>query len=421
MAWALRLTAHDLPSRQQIAADTESLARPIRSHRSADLAFDFHQPVCFGRDPLRPVDRPLGITRAAEDSVERVEVLGGDRIEFVVMTARAGDGHGLERFCKSVDLVIDELRLMLSDIHGRMRLLGKPIKNRADDRFVEPLRWIQARVREEIAGHLFSDELVVRQVGVERADQVIAVPPGVRDRIIAFVTEGLGVAHQVQPMTGPAFAEPWRGEQTIHDLGESILGIVLAKCLHFPGRRREPGDVEGGAADQRSFVRRRSGRDALRFQPGENEMVDRAGRPSRVPDRRRSLSPDRFPAPLFSPALLQVERLLGACDFPACAFRGPGRALFDPRNEIVDLLGGQLPFGRHPQILVLVTDGRNEETFIGIAWDDGGARVAPFEKTFAGIEVEAALELDALGAMTFVAPLHQDRPDLFLEELDALR
>ena len=56
-----------------------------------------------------------------------------------------------------------------------------------------------------VAGELFEQEAVVRLVGVERADDVVAVAPGVRPRqVLLALAFGVGVAGQVEPVAGPS-------------------------------------------------------------------------------------------------------------------------------------------------------------------------------------------------------------------------
>ena len=52
-----------------------------------------------------------------------------------------------------------------------------------------------SRVREEVAGYVFLNEHVVGHVGIEGADEVVAVAPGIRDGVVLLVTIGVGEAH----------------------------------------------------------------------------------------------------------------------------------------------------------------------------------------------------------------------------------
>ena len=74
-------------------------------------------------------------------------------------------------------------------------------------------------VRHLIAGDLFGDELRVGLVGVERANHVIAVPPGEgANTIILAETFRIGVTRQIEPVLAPALAIVLRGQKAINQL-----------------------------------------------------------------------------------------------------------------------------------------------------------------------------------------------------------
>ena len=50
---------------------------------------------------------------------------------------------------------------------------------------------------------------------VERADEVVAVPPRIRNLGIALAAVGLGKTNEVHPVARPAFAEARAREQAI--------------------------------------------------------------------------------------------------------------------------------------------------------------------------------------------------------------
>ena len=85
-----------------------------------------------------------------------------------------------------------------------------------------------------------------------------------------------------------------------------------------------------------------------------------------------------------------------------------------------DLIGGELlVFGRHPQILVGVTDRLDQKALFKVSGFYGGAAIASFKQTFARIQEQAALDFDALMAVARVAIVHQERADFALEKLGA--
>src|SRR5205823_9613585 len=68
-----------------------------------------------------------------------------------------------------------------------------------------------------VPGELFANELIVRFVGIERANDVVAVFPRVRLRTVALETVGLGEANEIKPMPAPVLAVMPRVEQPIND------------------------------------------------------------------------------------------------------------------------------------------------------------------------------------------------------------
>ena len=143
---------------------------------------------------MRPAgDAPVGVeirllaARALKEAGERVEVVRLHRVELVVVTPRAAHRHAQERLAHHVDLVRDALRLVAAHVDRAVRALAQEPEAGADDRFVVALRRVAARGLDKIAGDMLDDELVVGDVGVERANDVVAILPRVADRVVEFV------------------------------------------------------------------------------------------------------------------------------------------------------------------------------------------------------------------------------------------
>ncbi len=113
------------------------------------------------------------------------------------------------------------------------------------------------------------DELVERQVAVERVDDPVAIAPGLGQ--LATGGAGLrvgvvvvGVADHVEPVPRPALAVGRRGQQPIDDLLERLGRTIRKERRDLVRRRRQAGQVERRAADPGPPVRRSGGRDPLR-------------------------------------------------------------------------------------------------------------------------------------------------------------
>ena len=145
---------------------------------------------------------------------------------------------------------------------------------------------------EQIGGELRGDELVVRQVVVERADHPVAIEMRVRvgieaapHRIEAAVVV-FAVARDVEPHAAPGFAVARRREQAIDHLLERVGRLVREKRVDFFGRRRQAGEIERGAAEQRQLVGGADRRQAFALETREDEAIDVGARPAPRPHAR---------------------------------------------------------------------------------------------------------------------------------------
>ncbi len=143
----------------------------------------------------------------------------GDGIELVVVAARAGGGDTEKGLRHGVDLLIGEIEGELARI-GFVDALGSQRQKPGGDELFGALRVIFRG--QQIARQLLAQELVIGLVLVERLDDVVAIPPGVRKGEVDVLARALRVACHVQPVTAKAFAEMRGVEQPVHHLLEGI-------------------------------------------------------------------------------------------------------------------------------------------------------------------------------------------------------
>lgn len=202
-------------------------------------------------------------------------IFGGNGIEFVVVTAGASDGGGLEGFGEGVDLVIDDF---ITDLRQADAIVvvdfAEAVEGGADDGFVELLLVVPARVIEQVTGDMFTNELVVGKILVEGADQIIAITPGVVHLVIPFVAMGFGKADDIEPMPGPALAEMRRREEAINEALPSVRGSGIDKLPNGLRFGRHPGQDERESADESAFVRGRGEVQSGVLKAFANEIVD---------------------------------------------------------------------------------------------------------------------------------------------------
>ena len=206
--------------------------------------------------------------------------------------------------------------------------------------------------RDLIAGDLFHDELIVRLVGVEGADDVVAIAQGIGIGDILVHAVGVGIASEIEPVPRPALAIMGRGEQPIDDLRERLGRLISEEGVDLLGGRWQPGQVERGAAYQGPLIGRRGRRQPLFLELGQDETIDRRRWPAhrfhtgRNRVARRLKGPERF---LF----LGEERTAGGLRCgrrPGRAGAGPDGPRADPFGELGDLGVAELSFGRHLQL-----------------------------------------------------------------------
>ena len=125
---------------------------------------------------------------------------------------------------------------------------------------------------EQVAGELEPGELVVGHVGVEGADDPVAVGPGVEARHVALEAVALAVAGHVEPVPGVALAVLRTAEQAIDEplvgvgprVGDERLHLARATAAGRSGRTRarrisvrRSARGEGASPFASSFARRK--------------------------------------------------------------------------------------------------------------------------------------------------------------------
>ena len=101
-----------------------------------------------------------------------------------------------------------------------MNLFAEEPEAGADDGFISARLGMQARTRHQIPRDVLGDKLVVAHIRIQRANHVVPVLICIRNERLELVPARLRVAHKVEPVPRPAFAEMRRGEEAIHRLFE---------------------------------------------------------------------------------------------------------------------------------------------------------------------------------------------------------
>ena len=369
-----------------------------------------------GRDERGEVRRPLVLLaagerppRALEDAVQAVVVGHRHRVVLVVVAAGAAERQAEHRPADRLDGVGEVEVLVVGGRVVPVPLADREEPGRGDAGGV-PLG--RAGAGQDVAGDLLADELVEWLVGVERGDHPVAVAVRLADRVVGPVAGGVGVPGHVEPVPAPPLAVGGRREEPVHHRRVGAGRVVRQERGDLGRRRREPGQVERGAAEQRPPVGGRGRLELLRLQSGEDETVEVGPRPGGVGDGRGRRVGDRAEGPVVAAGGGDRRGAGGARVF------GPRGAVRDPLGQRGDLRGCELALRRHPQ-LAGVADGGEERPPVGLPGHDRRAALPALQQRGAGIDPQARFLL-----LRAVAPLalgHQHRPNVRLEERDRLR
>ena len=140
-----------------------------------------------------------------------------DRIELVVVAAGAVDRHAAAAGHHLRDHVVEVVGTGLPPQHVALGLdLADEIPRACREESGGDHR-VGIVGRDHVAGDLSPKKLVVGEVGIERLDHPVAIPPGVGPELVAFEAVGVGVVGDVEPVAGPAFAVVGRGEQAVDE------------------------------------------------------------------------------------------------------------------------------------------------------------------------------------------------------------
>ena len=282
-----------------------------------------------GRQQRHEVPRPLGLLvtgegelRTGNDAVEGIVVGRGDGVILVVVAAGTANGEAKGRLAERVD------RVLMGQVHVIDRVEAEPSRDGEKAGRRDPFGegFSVSGIGQQVAGKLFPQELVVRLVGIERSDHVIAVLPGLRRGVVARFASGVGVPHQIEPVPPPPLAIGRLSQQPIDHPGKRVGRGVRDERIEVGRLRRQTSQVIGNPPQKRRLAGWRNVIDARLGQPRADEGVDRM-------DRGRNRSADaryrRVHRHLIGPVLSLLCRRLATAGRPrpgADGGTGPDRS-----------------------------------------------------------------------------------------------
>ena len=348
-----------------------------------------------------------GVARAVENAVQRVIIARRDGIEFVIVTACAAQAQAQHGLTQRVDRVLDRQVVIIlrveSEAAGDREITG--------GRRAFRVQLARAASREDVPGDLLAQELVVRFVRVEGIDDVIAIAPRERHRVVRSLARSIRVAHDIEPVASPAFAVMRRGQQAIDDFREGVCRFVGEKSVDFLRRRWKAAEIERRPADQGALVRRRRRLPTCRREAGIHKAIDLGrGWRSRGGRRQRLKRPPGF-----------CFRRVHAADFGdrLARVRRTHAHPFLQHRDLRILQLAALFFRRHGEVLVRIAHGLDDEAFVRLAGHDRRAGVAALGPARLGLQRKPSFGLRA--AVAVVAMLDEQRADFRFKKSRVLR
>ena len=246
---------------------------------------------------------------------------------------------------------------------------------------------------EQVAGKLANRELIKRHVGIERANHPVAVGPD-RPRPVFLIAVGVGIAGQIEPAPGPAFAILRARHEPLDELLVGIGSGVGQKGVEFFGRWGDADQIEPNAAAERGPIGFRGGDEALLFQPGQHKSIDLVAGP-------------------VGPGHSRHRRRLGGDEGPMrLIFGAGGDPLFE--NPLLGCGEGHLRGGgRHDDIGSGTFDPSHQFAVVGMARHHCPQAAVEFpERLRPQIEPQPGLAAGFVRPMALEAAVGEDRPHL---------
>ena len=202
-----------------------------------------------------------------EERLHPVIVALRDRVELVVVASGTLQAHAQKHVAGDVGDVGEDVAPLR--LHVALVVLVNPVAQKHRGNECVAVAGINL-----VPGQLLPHKLVVRFVDVEGADDIITVPPRLGPVVIRLVAVGVGVSHEVKPEGRLPLTVAWTVEQAIDQFPVGVRRIVIQKRGDLSRRRRQAGEVEAHAANQRPAIRRWGRRQLLSSQLAGDKVVD---------------------------------------------------------------------------------------------------------------------------------------------------
>ena len=274
-----------------------------------DAAVSFHQRGTLRDRPRRQIKFCAAVLRTLERIEHRghaVIVVSGQRIELVVVTPSTAQRDAEERLRRRANDVVELVVTILLEVRRFVVKRAEPMKAGCD-------HGLGRSIRQFIAGELLDEKSVIRLVGVERVNHVIAISPDARLGGVSFVTVRLGVAHKVQPMPSPAFAVARPAEQVVDQSFNCCGRFVREELILLLNGRRQAGQVERRSSQQIAAFRRMIWLPTRLFKFRQDESINRRPHPVSILHRRNHWPNDGPKRPMLTIGIGDLVLLRFVC------------------------------------------------------------------------------------------------------------
>ena len=339
----------------------------------------------------------------------------------MIVTAGAGQRQAQQSSTDGVHAVfpligVSVLQNEFRQCHFLVIRRGEPLK--AECRVI-----FRTGLFKEIRRELPHDEFVIRNVVVQRLNDPVSIPPGMRIRPVvrSHVRVVFRVAGDVEPVPRPSLAIARRIQQPINQFRERVRRSIAQKLVTLLDRRRQSGQIETRSPQQRVTIRAVGVRQSGLFLLRQDKSIDRFLNPLRVfyvgsgvPFRwlQRPVLPSKIPVDLLS-------RSRGRWSVPRIS-----SAHRNPLLKIGNHLVRQLTRRWHLIRILAVPNRLNQQTLIQLPRNDRRSGITTQLRALPTVQQQPTLQLPVrlrLRGVTLVALLNQNRPDLLLKEIECHR
>ena len=253
---------------------------------------------------LSRVDHGLGLVVAVDEGEQLIVFALRDRIVLVIVALGALNGqaqHGLADGFHAIEQGF------------RAELLGVDAAFFVEQAVAEESGGHSRRlagIRQQVAGQLFCQEAIVRQVPVEGIDHPVAIE--MRDaRLVLLEPVAVRITGRVQPVPPPAFAEMRARQQGVDGTPERIGRPIVHEGIDRRGRGRQSDQVEMQPPQQRDAIRFRCRRQAFGRQSRPHKGIDRVLGVRRHCGQRRADRRAKRPVRQLRRVLMRLRRHRG--------------------------------------------------------------------------------------------------------------